>query len=157
LILKIFLSISTLQLSGYTSEIAKEMAEISAKADDSQFATLAMMGLAQQINFNSFSLRFDDQSITNKALDYAAEMLPAGRSDVISMASAMVQFSLANLQHADFSAKVSQAVGTYLNEPRSIEVVAAPSQPLPFMSLFAASQDPKSLIDMLNVEVNANK
>jgi len=146
-----------MQLGGYTKEVAKAAAEISEKADDSQATGLALMGLAQQLTFNNFSLRFDDHSITNKILDYAAENMGSSRSDVISMASAMTQFGLGNLQHVEFATKVSQAVGAYLNAPGSIELKATPAQPLPVMVIAGAAQDPKNLIDVLAVEVNANQ
>ena len=34
---------------------------------------MAMMGLVQQLTFNSMSIRFDDASLTNKIIDYVAK------------------------------------------------------------------------------------
>jgi|GEM_PF-5371251 len=144
-----------LQVSGYTTEVAQSLAKL--QTQDEQAAQLALLGLAQQLNFNSLSLRFEDHSITNKALDYVGKSMGASRQDMVSAAVAGVQFGLAYLQHADFALKVSEAVGSFLNAPESIEVVATPAQPLPFMIIAGSAQDPKSLIDMLGVEVNANK
>jgi len=146
----------SLQFGGLTPEVAEAVAEIQAMEDE-QAAGMAMLGIGAQLTFNSFSIRFDDNSITNKALDYAAKNTGAPRTDVIAMATATAQFGLANLQHAEFADKVSQALGSYLNAPGSLELAAKPANPMNFLGIFGAAQDPKSLIDMLNVEVSANK
>jgi len=144
-----------LQLGGYTSEVAESIASLKT-IEDSNAGGLALIGLGQKLNFNSFSLRFDDNSLTNKVLDYVAKNMGSSRADVVSMASAVVQFGMAGIQHADFTLKVSQEIGSYLNAPTSIEVTAKPAQPLPLMMIAGAAQDPKGLIDMLNVDVGAN-
>ena len=41
---------------------------------DNSAQGLAMLGLMQQLTFNSASLRWDDNSLTNKAIDYIAKM-----------------------------------------------------------------------------------
>ena len=70
-------------ISGYTLEFIKglqqmqeQMASQSDDAKAQQAMGLAMMGMMQQLTFNSLSLRFDDASLTNKVLDMVAE--PAG-------------------------------------------------------------------------------
>jgi len=144
-----------LQLSGYTPAVAQAMVEMS-KYADSQAGGAALIDVARQLNFDNFSLRFDDRSITNKALDYVAKNMGASRADAVNMAQVMAQFGLAGLQYQDFADKVSETFVTYLNAPEVLEVTAMPAQPLPLMTIAGAAQDPKELIDLLAVEVKAN-
>jgi len=151
-----------MQFGGYTLETAKAFSDFSAQqVGDSQAMGLAALGLAQKLTLNKISVRFDDNSITNKLLDLFAAGMQSSRQDIITTASSITQLSLISLQYPDFTLKVSQAVDSYLNAPQSFEVVAAPNQPLPFMMIFGAAQNamqnPKGLIDMLAVEVSANK
>jgi len=144
-----------LQLSGYTPEVAQALAEMQ-KIEDSQAGSMAVIGIGQKLNLNSVSLRFDDDSITNKLLDHTAETMGGARKEVISFATAMAQFGLANVQHPEFAALVSKEVESYLSDPSSIEVAAKPEQPLPFMMIFGLAESPKNLIDTLKVDVKAN-
>ncbi|MFP3802580.1 hypothetical protein, partial [Paraburkholderia sp. SIMBA_027] len=66
------------KISGYTPAFMKSLQE-AAKASEAnpnkeeaqQALGLAMLGLLQQLSFNSAEIRFDDASITKRALDYA--------------------------------------------------------------------------------------
>ena len=69
----------TFDLGGYTPDFIKAMQEMQAKmatqpADaDNSAQGLAMLGLMQQLTFYSATLRWDDGSLTNKAVDYIAK------------------------------------------------------------------------------------
>ncbi|MCX8280430.1 hypothetical protein OSJ77_09520 [Phyllobacterium sp. 0TCS1.6C] len=149
-----------LDISGYTLDFVKSIQEASknaeGKPDDAQ--AMAMMGLMQQLNFNNASIRFDDNSVTGKALDYVAKQQNAKRSDLVNQAKAILPMAAAQLGDAEFAQAVGTAVSAYLDDPKNIEIKAAPAKPVPFAILAAAGMaDPKSLIKTLSVTVDANK
>ena len=96
----------TFDLGGYTldfikslQEMQKKMAAQPAGADNSA-QSMAMLGLMQQLTFNGASIRFDDDSLTNKALDYVAKQQGRSRDDIINQAKAIVPFVPAQLNNA---------------------------------------------------------
>ncbi|MBZ9600821.1 hypothetical protein [Phyllobacterium chamaecytisi] len=149
-----------LDISGYTLDFIKGMQEatkdMKGKPDDAQ--GMAMLGLMQQLSFTGASIRFDDASVTYKALDYVAEQQHAKRSDLIGQAKMVLPMAAAQLGNAEFAQSLAAAVNAYLDDPKNIEVKAAPAKPVPFAIIAAGGMaDPKSLIKTLGVTVNANQ
>jgi len=147
-----------LDISGYTLDFIKGLQEatknMEGKADDAQ--GMAMLGLMQQLNFNSAAIRFDDASVTYKALDYVAKQQGTKRSDLINQAKAIIPIAAAQLGNAEFAQSLAVAVNAYLDNPKTIEVKAAPAKPVPFAIIAAGGMaDPKSLIKTLGVTVSA--
>ena len=83
---------TTLDFGGFTPEVVKSIRELSAKmaeagdGTDSTASQMAMLGLMQQITFNSVSLRFDDASLTNKAIGLVAQMQGQKPADIVNLA-----------------------------------------------------------------------
>ena len=149
-----------MDLSGYTPALIKGMQEMtkSMEGQDESAKGLAMLGLLQQLNFVSMSIRFDDASITGKALDYAAKQAGQDRAAIINQTKGVLPFALAQLKDPDFAQKVTEAASAYLDNPKSLEIRAAPSAPVPFAVLAATgSTAPEALIKQLNVTVTANQ
>lgn len=151
----------TFDISGYTMDFIKGLQDAQAlaeKSDDGDAAGMAMLGLMQQLTFNSASIRFDDASLTNKLLDYFAKQQGMERTDLINQSKMMVPMLAAQLKNANFAAQVSEAVGKYLDDPKSIEIRATPQSPVP-MALLAATgyAQPETLVDTLGVTVMANQ
>ena len=147
-----------LDISGYTLDFIKGLQEatknMEGKPDEAQ--GMAMLGLMQQLSFNNAAIRFDDASLTYKALDYVAKQQGAKRSDLINQAKAIVPMAAAQLGNAEFAQSLAVAVGAYLDNPKTIEIKAAPAKPVPFAIIAAGGMaDPKSLIKTLGVTVNA--
>ena len=119
---------------------------------------MAMLGLMQQLSFTGASIRFDDASLTNKALDYAAKQQGAKRTDLVNQGKAILPMMAAQLGNAEFAQALGTAVSAYLDSPKNIEIKAAPAKPVPFAIIAAGGMaDPKSLIKTLGVTVNANQ
>ena len=149
-----------MDLSGYTPELIKGLQEMTKNMEgqDESAKGLAMLGLLQQLNFISMSIRFDDASITGKALDYAAKQAGQDRAAIINQTKGVLPFALAQLKDPDFAQKVTEAVSAYLDNPKSLEIKAAPPAPMPFAILAATgSTTPEALIQQLNVTVTANQ
>jgi hypothetical protein len=149
-----------IDVSGYTLEFLKGLQEAAkkgeGKADEAQ--AMAMLGLMQQLSFTGASIRFDDASVTNKALDYAAKQQGMKRDDLVNQGKAILPMMAAQLGNAEFAQALGTAVSAYLDSPKNIEIKAAPGKSVPFAIIAAGGMaDPKSLIKTLGVTVNANQ
>ena len=69
----------------------KQLASQSEGADNSAQG-MAMLGLLQQLSFNGASVRFDDDSLTGKVLDYVGKQQGMSGKDVANQAKAIVPF-----------------------------------------------------------------
>ena len=162
---------TTLDFGGFTPDVVKSIRDLSAKmaeagdGADSTASQMAMLGLLQQVTFNSVSLRFDDASLTNKAIGLVAQMQGQKPADIVNMAKASVPFAMMTLNSPDLTAEVSSAVNTYLDDPKSIEIAAEPDAPVPFAMIMAtAMSNPNdvsvtanALWKMLGLKVRANQ
>ena len=151
-------------LGGYTidfvkslQEMQKKMAEQPEGADNSAQG-MAMLGLMQQLTFGNASIRFDDDLLTGKVLDYIAKQQGMSAKDIANQAKAILPFALAQLNNPELTAQVSGAVGKYLDNPKSLEISAEPASAVPFALIMAgAMTNPLDLPKTLGVKVTANE
>lgn len=153
----------TLDISGYTAEFMKSLQEIQMKMaegteEEKSAQQLAMLGLLQQLNFHGASIRFDDDSLTEKVLSYAAKQQGAQPGDIANQAKFMLPMMLAPLNNPDFVASVTEAVSAFLDNPQNLTISAQPEKPVPFALIAAgAMAAPQGLIQQLGVTVTANE
>ncbi|MER8382078.1 hypothetical protein NKJ36_12510 [Mesorhizobium sp. M0142] len=154
----------TFNLGGYTLDVIKSMQEMQKKmaaqpeGADNSAQGMAMLGLLQQLSFNSASIRFDDDSLTKKVLDYAGKQQGMSGKDIANQAKAIVPFGMAQLNNPELTAQVSAAVNKFLDDPQSIEVSAEPPAAVPFALIMAgAMSNPLDLPKTLGVTVTANE
>lgn len=146
--------------SGYTPAVAKAIQEMNKNMEgqDESAKGLAMLGIIQQLNFISASIRFDDASVTGRVIDYAAKQAGQPRDAIVAQSKAVVPFAVAQLKDPEFASKVTEAASAYMDNPKSLEIKAAPAAPVPFALLMATgSTTPEALIKQLNVTVTANQ
>lgn len=155
----------TFDLSGYTpaflkslQELQKKMAAQPAGADNSAQG-MAMLGLLQQLTFNSASIRFDDDSLTNKVLDFVAKQQGTTGPELANQVKGLAPLMVAQvIKDQELIKNVSEAVSKFLSEPKSLEINAQPAQPVPFALLAAgAMASPQDLPKTLGVTVTANE
>lgn len=152
----------TLDISGYTPEFARTMREMSEKmqsASDEEKAgqALAMLGLAQQLNFHGTMLRFTDDSLTNKVLDLVAKQRGSSPADLVKQLKALIPLQLTPVLGAELTGRVADAVGRYLDDPQSLEIRAEPESPLSLQVLMgAAMTSPEALSKKLGLKIVAN-
>ncbi|MHB2265604.1 hypothetical protein [Aliihoeflea sp. PC F10.4] len=152
----------TLDISGYTTDFIKALREtterMAANPEGDQSAQgLALLGLMQQINIHGLEVRFDDASLTNRILDFAAEDQGATRADVVNQTKAVVPLMLAQLNAPQLMQMASGAISTYLDDPQSLTIRAAPAAPVPFaMVLAAGAAAPDMLVQQLGLTITAN-
>ncbi|WHO75487.1 hypothetical protein [Rhizobium sp. BT03] len=150
--------------SGYTLAFVKSLQEAVKtaeanpnKEEANQAVGLAMLGLMQQLTFNSASIRFDDASITKKALDYAGAQQGVTGDELTQSLKGLVPMMMAQLNLPELQNQVSAAVNTYLDGPKSLTISAAPEKPVPFpMIIGAAMGAPNTIPSVLGVKVTAN-
>ena len=150
----------TADISGYTPAFVKALQDMNKNAagQDETAKGLAMLGLIQQLSFNSMSIRFDDASLTNRIIDYAAKQAGQPRDQIINQSKAIIPFAVAQLNDPDFASKVTAAASAYMDAPKSLEISAKPAAPIPFALLIATgSANPADLIKQMNVDVTANQ
>jgi hypothetical protein len=154
----------TFDLGGYTLDYMKEMqalqqsmAETPEDGDSSQQG-LAMLDLMQEIVVNGASIRFDDDSLTGRVLELFAAQQGVSAADVANQTKAILPFVLSQIGNPELASQISTAVGTFLDEPRSIEIAAEPPAPVPFAELMdGAMTNPMDLTKKLGVRVTANR
>jgi len=155
----------TFDLGGYTpaflksiQDLQKQMAAQPAGADNSAQG-MAMLGLMQQLSFHAASIRWDDDSLTKKALDFIAKSQNQKPEDIANQAKAIVPFLMAQLNNPELTAQVTEAVTKYLDDPKSIEISAEPENAVPFAVIMAGamSGSPQDLAKTLAVSVSANQ
>ncbi len=150
----------TMDISGYTPALVKAMQDMNKNMEgqDESAKGLAMLGIIQQLNFISMTLRFDDASVTGRVIDYAAKQAGQPREAIVAQSKAIIPFAVAQLKDPDFAAKVTEAASAYMDNPKSLEIKAMPAAPVPFALLIATgSTTPEALIKQLNVTVTANQ
>ncbi|MCF6115148.1 MULTISPECIES: hypothetical protein [Mesorhizobium] len=154
----------TFGFGGYTLDVIKSLQEMQKKmaaqpeGADNSAQGMAMLGVLQQLSFNSASIRFDDDSLTNKVLDYVGKQQGMSGKDVANQAKAVVPFGMAQLNNPELTTQVSAAVGKYLDDPQSIEILAEPPAAVPFALIMAgAMSNPADLTKTLGVTVKANE
>jgi hypothetical protein len=154
----------TFDLGGYTMDfikslqaVQKQMAAQPEGADKSAQG-MAMLGLLQQLSLNSASIRFDDDSLTNKVLAYVGKQQGMSAKDIANQAKAIVPFGMSQLNNPELTAQVTAAVGKFLDEPKSLEISAEPPAAVPFALIMAgAMSNPLDLPKTLGVTVKANE
>ena len=79
------------------------------------------------------------------------------REDMVEMASAMALGITQPLENMQFSMMLGGAVRAFLSNPQDIALSVEPPSPVPLSEIFASAiADPKSLVDVLAVKVEAN-
>ncbi len=152
------------KISGYTMAFMKSMqdavkqSEANPNKEEAQQALgLAMLGLAQQLTFDSAQIRFEDASITKRALDYAGSKQNVSGQQMADSLKAMTPIMLAQLNIPELQNAISAAVSTFLDNPKSLTVKATPEKPVAFpMIVGSAMGAPNTVPQMLGVKVSAN-
>lgn len=154
----------SLELAGYTPQFIQslqDMQEQAMAADDDvqaqQAMGLSMLGMMQQLVFNSAAVRFEDDSVTAKALDYVGSEQGVSGEQMAQALKGMLPLALAQLGNPALQKEITAAVSTFLDDPQSLTIAAVPDEPVPFAAIMGAAMgNPQSLPDVLSVGITAN-
>lgn len=125
---------------------------------DQNMVTMAALGLAQQISFENYSMRYDDASLTNRILDDNAKQSNMTRDQIVAQIKGILPFVGMQIKNPAFVTQLTDQVGKFLDNPKNLTISAAPDKPTPFSILMATGMSaPETLIDTLHVKVEANK
>jgi hypothetical protein len=157
----------TFDINGYTPALIKTIRETTEKMaaapeQDQSAQGMAMLGLMQQMVFTQATIRFEDDSLTEKVIGAIAKKQNTTPEALVNQAKAIVPFGLAQLNMPEFAQSVTAAVNSFLDNPQSLQITAKPAQPLPFAQLAATGMmargpdAPKAIINQLGISVTAN-
>lgn len=139
-------------------EALQKTQENMAKADaEKDAAGLALLGLAEQLSLKNLSIRFDNEELTQKLLEYYGKQQGADGKQLGEQLKMMVPLMATQLKNPEFAQQLKAAAEKYFDDPKSLTVSASPDQSVSFASIVAtASLDPTKLIQLLKVGVEAN-
>lgn len=154
----------TFDIGGYTPAFIKSLQEMQKKmaaapaGQDQSAEGLAMLGLMQQLTLTGVSMRFDDDSLTSRLLDFYAKQQNVSAADLKNQIKAIVPFMSTQLNNPELNTQVVNAVNAFIDDPKNIEVAAEPASPIPFSQLAAAGMsNPIELTKTLGLRVTANQ
>jgi len=111
---------------------------------------------AQTISIRRAKLRFEDASVTNRLLAFAAKTQGTDQATLIANALGAAQAAFVQLNAPALSDQAMSSLSAFLKEPRSITLSLAPAQPVLGAQLMQAAQNPTTLLQLLAVSVTAN-
>ncbi len=148
----------TLELVKSMQEQGKAMQEMDATSSQAEMAGMQLlMSMAAQLSISEMSIRFNDDSLTNNVLDFVAAEQGQSRKGFISMATSILPQLITPLGMPVLQEQVINAATSFLTNPGNIEIRAEPAEPVPFMALFAAAQNPSIANELLNISITANQ
>ncbi len=155
-------STDTMTLRSFTIDTADVgKLAIDGKVSGVALSKLADATAAKEIEtkgkLESFHVRFDNSGIVEKVLDMQAQQAGMKRADIVTQFTGALPLLLNFIGNEAFQGKIAAAVTTFLNDPKSITVTAAPSAPVGFDAIFAAVGDaPQTVPDLVGADISAN-
>lgn len=117
-----------------------------------------IQGLMATATLRGASLKFANNSIFEKGLDFAAQMTGNSADQLKSQAPFVLGLGLGQINNPAFTKMVTEAVSAFLEDPKSLAVSVAPANPVPVAQIAgAAMSSPESVPDLLAVGVVANQ
>ncbi|OYR18799.1 hypothetical protein [Brucella thiophenivorans] len=139
-------------------EAVRETQQNMTKADaDKDAAGLAILGLAEQLSLKNLTIRFDNDTLTQKLLDYYGKQQGSDGKALGQQLKMMVPLMATQLKNPEFVQQLKAATDKYFDDPKSLTLTASPDQPVSFASIVATvSLDPTKIIQLLKVGIDAN-
>src|SRR5207237_1232587 len=110
----------------------------------------AAQDLTTKGKLQSFRLRFDNGGIVEKVLEMQAQQAGVKRADIVAQFTGALPLLLNFIGNEAFQGKIATAVTSFLNDPKSITVSAAPSEPVGFDKIVnAISAAPQTVPDLV--------
>jgi hypothetical protein len=112
---------------------------------------------ASEVEVHTITLRYDDNSLAGRILDYLAQQQGITRQAYADQIAAALPFMMAALNNPEFQNEVSTALGAFLKDPQSLTVKIEPPAPISATEIMSiAGSAPGTLPDRLNASVTAN-
>ncbi|MCB9992992.1 MAG: hypothetical protein H6873_04960 [Hyphomicrobiaceae bacterium] len=148
--------------TGVTPDVIEQLRTLSANMDPEDPASQQQMmevgmGLASRGFFNSFTLRYDDYGVLNRAMTVMERDEGTSRQEMVKQMLSEMTGAMTDLQLDDLKNKLEAEITKFVNDPKNIELRIEPSQPLPLISFIGLASTPKVLVDSLGVTITANQ
>lgn len=152
----------SLNLEGITEDLVQSIdtlrKTVFAKDHDENALLIGYFGLIQQIKFAKLKIRYDDNSLTNKILDYFAQQNNVSRADFIKQIETTLPIIGTQINDPEFVKTTNEQLATFLDNPKSLTISASPNKSVSLPILMATgTASHAQLIDLLKVKVEANK
>ncbi|WP_150526643.1 hypothetical protein [Roseibium sediminis] len=145
----------TLKLNMSFGGVSREVIE---KLDDMGENPQMAMSLTQNVSLIGVTIDVIDGSLTNRILEQEASKSGVDKSAYVEQQVQGLNLLLGALNNKEFQDKVSTAVSSFLNDPQSLQVVAAPANPVPFAQIMGTVMlAPQGLPKILGLDVKANQ
>ncbi len=116
-----------------------------------------MMPLLIGIKISHFKFGFVDDSITDKALDFAAKKQGTTRDALTANGAAMLQIGLGQIRAPEFTKSVIAAYNAFVKNPKNITLEAKPESPVAMATLMGMMGAPATALKVLGVSVVSNQ
>lgn len=144
-------NVGTLLIAGTFGGLTKDVVDQLENNQDPEKA----MQLLQGISIHGLSIRIDNDSIVERALDAQAKQMGVDRDTFAQQLAQTAPLFLSALQNKAFEEEVAKVVATFLKERQSIMAVAQPAQPIPAAQIIGAAMvAPQTLPSVLAVKVS---
>ena len=156
----------SINLDGITEDLINNVYKIqnakqqktSNQTDDDNAKTLILLGIVQQLKIGNINLRYEDNSLVNRILDYYAKQNTVTRDDFIKQILESWSLIGAKVDDPEFIKSTSEQIEIFLHNPKSLSISATPEAavPLPIAYMAAVTSGAK-FIDLFKIKVDANK
>lgn len=139
------------RINGLTREVMEQL-------DKSQGDPEKALGLLQGLGIEHVSVDLENKSVVDRVLDKQASEAGTDRATFVSQLTGALPLLLSVLDNPEFQNKVTGALTTFLNNPKSLKAVAAPANPVPVAQLIGTVMiAPQTLPDVLGIDILANE
>jgi hypothetical protein len=112
---------------------------------------------ASAIELHTLTVRYDDKSLAGRVLDFLAKQQGISREEYAQQIAGALPFLLASLNNPAFQNEVASAIGTFLQDPKSLTVKMQPESPVSGSEIMGiAGSAPQTLPDRLKASITAN-
>jgi len=112
---------------------------------------------ASKLKVHRASIRYDDNSLAGRVLDYLAGQQGISRAEYAQQMSAALPFLLAMLNNPAFQKDVSDAIAAFLADPQSLTITIAPEQPVSGEEILGlVGTAPQTIPERLKASIQAN-
>ena len=156
----------SINLDGITEDLINNVYKIqnakqqktSNQTDDDNAKTLILLGIVQQLKVGNMNIRYEDNSLVNRVLDYYAKQNTVTRDDFIKQILESWSLIGAKVDDPEFIKSTSEQIEIFLHNPKSLSISATPEAavPLPIAYMAAVTSGAK-FIDLFKIKVDANK
>ena len=159
----------TMNVSGYTEQVAKSIAAASAKMQDivnspeaQQAQMLQLMAMFAPLSLHNMEFEITDASLLKKVLDLQARKNNRSAEELGAMIPPLAGIAMAPLQIPELASSISAALSVFMQGNKSISAKISPEGGLALTEMIAlgsgvqaGSTTPADLVNRLNLQVNA--